>query len=167
MSVVRAVWDALTADPFFHEVAEVRWSLVTSGAGLGLTLHNPSNHKVKLLGVQLGQPPTEGAHGSWSCADRLVLSAKRGEPTVMSQPVLRHLKDPMAGPQDDLTLDLPPTVSPDTVEAVVLTSLYQGKAVKQWRVDEQGRTQVLRDDKIYFGGPGDIVDGVFSLIPFR
>lgn len=69
-------------------------------------LHNPSDNKIELLGVQLHQPPTEGAHGCWSPADRLVLSAKRG--SRRSCP-----------------------------------SLYQGKAVKQRRVDEQGVVDVL------------------------
>lgn len=165
MGVLRAVWGALTADPFFREVREVRWSHTTSGSGL--VLHNPSSHKIDLLGVQLRRLPIEGPTGVWSPADRLVLSARRGEPTVLTQPVLRHLHDPMVWPKDDLTLDLPPTVSPDAVDAMVLTSLYQGRAVKQWRVDEQGGTQVLRDDTIYIGGPGDIVDGALNVIGLR
>lgn len=164
MGVIRALWGALTADPFFREVREVRWSHASSGDGASLTLHNPSDHKVELLGVLLRRPPTEGSHGSWYPADRLVLSAKRGEPTVLHRPVLRHLKEPMVWPKEDLSLDLPRTVPPHLVEALVLSSLYRGSAVKQWSVDEQGAVEVLRDDTVWVGGAGDAVDGVFRLL---
>lgn len=164
MGVIRKVWERLSADAFWDDVKELRWTVVASGAGHHLTVHNPSPHEAELLAVLLRQPADDGPHGAWVSSGRLELSAKRGEPTVLSQPVLRPREVARAWPEEDLTLVLPPTVRPQWVEAIVLTSFFEGQAIKQWRIDEQGVVEVLRDDKVYFSFTGgDLVDGVFKL----
>lgn len=160
--MLRGVWEAFTADTFWDQVKEVRWSRTGAG-GAGLTLNNPSEQAIQLVGVLLRQAPSDGSHGAWRPAERLVLTARRGEPTILAGPVLRPAVPTRARPGEDLTFDLPGTVTPSSVEAMVLTGLFEGKAVKRWRVDEQGEVEVLRDDTIFYSG-GDLVDGVFRLL---
>lgn len=162
MGVLRDVWQVLSADAFWKHVREVRWTRTDDGDRARLTLHNPSKHSVELVAVILREPPEDGPHGPWRPAGRLVVSARRGEPTVLSRPVLRPTEQVRARPGQKLALDLPGTVGSTSVESVVLTGLFEGKAVKQWRVDEQGALDVLRDDKVPLTA-GDGVRGILDI----
>ena len=116
----------------------MRWTRTDEGDRARLTVHNPSKHSIEMVAVILREPPADGPHGHWRPAERLVLTAGRGEPTVLGHPVLRPAEQVRIRSGADLTLDLPGTVPPGSVDAVVLTGLFEGQAVKQWRLGEQG-----------------------------
>ncbi|WP_181010063.1 hypothetical protein [Ornithinimicrobium sufpigmenti] len=154
------MWEVLSQDAFWKDVRGVRWTETGTGARTGagtvigdadragLTVRNPSKHAIQLAAVVLRGAPQDGPRAHWRPADRLVLAAKRGEPTVLTRPVLLPAEQVQVRPGHDLTLDLPGTVRPGSVDAIVLTGLFEGRAVKQWRLGEQGVVDVLRDDRV-------------------
>lgn len=163
MGVLRDVWQVLSADAFWGHVREVRWTRTDEGDRARLTVHNPSKHSIEMVAVILREPPADGPHGHWRPAERLVLTARRGEPTVLDHPVLRPAEQVRIRSGADLTLDLPGTVPPGSVDAVVLTGLFEGQAVKQWRLGEQGVVDVLRDDKVPLTA-GDGLRGLLDVL---
>lgn len=166
MSIVREALRVWAADPFWGQVREVAWWFTETDRGTGLTVQNPSDHEIGLLALVLEERAAVGNHGAWVPGERVVLSAKRGSPTVLDHPVLRPGERASIPPRQERTLDLPDTVGFGAVRSVVLTSVLDGKAVKYWRLGRAGAVDVLRDDRIRFA-PGDLVEGFFALLPWR
>lgn len=115
MSMIRTVWEVLSADGFWAKVRRVRWSLdgtgpgVSAGTGASLRLRNASTQQVDLVGVVLVgdvlvddnlvgdvlvddvvlQGPADGPHGTWRPADGLVPATKKDRPAGPTETVLR------------------------------------------------------------------------------
>lgn len=115
------------------------------------------------LALVLDQTVAAGNLGAWVPAAQLVLSARRGAPTVLDRPVLRPGGRVGIRPEQELTRQVPGALGSGPVRAVVLSSVAEGKAVKQWQIGRAGEADVLRDDRARFR-PADLVDGFFTLV---